>query len=137
MADKKSSRRGDLTPDDLRRSGPNRRREPRFSCEKEVAVLPCRATEGWGFFTTRMFDCSQHGIGILSERQIPQGDQFMVRLGLDVTRLVIYSVCYCVPMSGGGYKIGAELIRVVGMDAGHPTEEFLRRSLSKDSTRPD
>ena len=126
MPQKPSRKRDDLTVDDLRgdTSHSERRREARVTCDKPISILPCRAGENWGFFVARMFDCSPRGIGIDSETRIPEGDQFMVRAKLDVVRLLVYSVRRCVA-AGSRYTIGAELNRIVGMDAGHQTDDFL------------
>ena len=135
MPTKPAARRdGALTADDFPSptSGADRRRESRVACEKDVAILPCRTDEGWGFAVARMFDCSANGIGITAERKIPPGDQFMVRVKLDIVRLLIYTVRHCVPADGGRFKIGAELNRIVGMDAGHQTNDFLNAMLTND-----
>ena len=135
MPIKPAARRNDaLTAEDLRSApaGADRRREARVACEKEVAILPCRTDEGWGFAVARMFDCSANGIGIITERKIPAGDQFMVRGKLDIVRLLIYTVRHCVPLDGRRFKIGAELSRIVGMDAGHQTKDFLKAMLTND-----
>jgi hypothetical protein len=135
MPMKPAARRDDpLTAEDLRSapSGADRRREARVACEKDVAILPCRTDEGWGFALARMFDCSPRGIGIITERKLPAGDQFMVKVKLDIVRLLIYTVRHCVPADGGRYKIGAELNRIVGMDAGHQTNDFLNAMLTNE-----
>ena len=109
-----------LTVDDFRKAdggggggGAERRREPRVTCEKEVAIRPCRASDERGFRAARLLDCSVNGLGLSTDEPMDAGEQFLVRFQLDRVILAVYTVRYCRRLSGR-HVVGAALAGFIG-----------------------
>src|SRR5437899_8733907 len=88
---------GALTLDDLRGSGkaPDRRSEPRIPHERHIDVLPCASPQAWQFMQVTLYDCSRHGIGIISNQPFKRGDEFLTRLTVRRPTMVLYQVRHC------------------------------------------
>ena len=110
---------GALTLDDLRSGdGADRRKEPRIAREREIVILPCVSPQEWQFCTVQLFDCSRHGIGIMSDKPFKRGEEFLAKLKVNRMTMVLYRVCHCEKLGDGKFKIGANLVEFVGT----PTE---------------
>jgi hypothetical protein len=107
---------GALTLDDLRNSA-ERRKEPRFPHEREIVILPCASPQEWTFRTVHLYDCSRHGIGIITTEPFKRGDEFLAKLKVKRMTMVLYRVCHCEQLEDGRFKIGANLVEFVGTPA--------------------
>jgi hypothetical protein len=109
---------GELTQADLRGGSmawDDRRGGERIPCERQVAVLSTRAPWGEGFRAAGLFDCSAHGIGIVSDRAMQVGEQFIAKVQADSASLAVYTVRRCIPAGDGRqFNIGAALTAFVG-----------------------
>jgi hypothetical protein len=87
----------------------DKRRDPRFSCENVIDILPCEAREPWRFRAAELRDCSARGIGIVVTDELMIGEQFLVKLllGGSIT-LLVYTVRHCQPFGRSAYAVGAE-----------------------------
>ena len=93
----------------------DRRGGERIPYERQVSVLSTRAPLGEGFRAVGLFDCSAHGIGIVSDRPMQVGEQFIAKVHADSASLAVYSVRRCIPAGDGRqYNIGAALAAFVG-----------------------
>jgi PilZ domain-containing protein len=131
------ARGGALTLDDLRgkSTGRDRRREVRFPCEREIAVLPYQAVGQWEFKRVGLFDCSGRGLGIVSDVPMIVGEEFVAKLKLkNSMALVIYQVRHCDPLNKSYFKIGAEFRGVVGASSDVDPEQILATILKPDAT---
>src|SRR5688572_9762601 len=83
---------GALTLDDLRRpdNASERRREPRIPHQREIVILPTAAPHEWAFTEVTLFDCSRHGIGIISDREMKRGSEFLAKLKVKRMTMVLY-----------------------------------------------
>ena len=105
---------GTLTPLDLRRDSAtpgaeDRRREPRIPCQRQVLIAPRNTSGAAGQFKpVGLFDCSGHGLGVISEEPMVVGDQFLAKLQLrHRTALIVYTVRHCQRLDRH-FKIGAQ-----------------------------
>ena len=89
-----------------------RRREQRFACRRPIELLGCAGDVSWSSLKAEMIDCSAHGIGIVVGRPLQAGEQFMVKVRLSTTAVVLYTVRNC-RKSEEGYRIGAEFVGYV------------------------
>jgi hypothetical protein len=114
----KRAKGGDLTTADLSGGSmawDDRRGGERIPCERQVSVLSTRAPWGEGFRAAGLFDCSAHGIGIVSDRPMQVGEQFIAKVQADSASLAVYTVRRCIPAGDGRqYNIGAALTAFVG-----------------------
>ena len=93
----------------------DRRGGERTPFERELSILSARAPLGEGFRSVGVFDCSAHGIGIISDRPMQPGEQFVAKFRADSASLVAYTVRRCSPMADGRqYNIGAALTAFIG-----------------------
>lgn len=90
----------------------DRRRESRSACD--VVIMPCGTMASGKFRKARLVDCSPNGVGILSTRRLPAGEQFLLKVRLKHVVLVVYTVRNCRPIDDGVYRIGAELTGFIG-----------------------
>jgi hypothetical protein len=106
-----------LTLNDFRSSttatADERRREPRTSCDKRIAIWPYVPTKDQPHQIATLFDCSPHGVGLLTDQPMTAGDQFLVELRLEAVSLVLYTVRHCRRADGGAYKVGAAFTGIV------------------------
>jgi hypothetical protein len=102
-----------LTLDDLRRED-DRRSEARLPLQREIVIVPCNAAAEWDLKEVTLFDCSRHGIGIITPDEMQRGDEFLAKVKTKRVTTVIYRVCHCEKLSDGRYKIGARLVEFVG-----------------------
>jgi hypothetical protein len=92
----------DTSTDDERRS------EPRVSCRKPIEIIPGAGLHDWNPIRAEMVDCGGHGVGIIVDRAMQAGEQFVVKLQLDRARLLIYTVRHARQTPEGRFQIGAE-----------------------------
>ena len=119
---------GALTLDDLRSGkAADRRKEPRYPHERDIVILPCASPQEWQFCTVHLFDCSRHGIGIISNTALKRGEEFLAKLKVKRMTMVLYRVCHCEKLPDGKFKVGANLVEFVGTPA-----EILDALLSED-----
>jgi hypothetical protein len=107
---------GMICASDFRGPAPwaNRRVEQRIECTKPIVILPYRPSVDWSFKRVEMFDCSEHGLGILTDEPLAAGELFLAKLRLKKITLVAYMVRHCVKSETGGYKIGAWMTGLIG-----------------------
>jgi hypothetical protein len=136
MLDSRSKESRPLTIEDFRgaaAAADDRRREPRFPCDKMIAIRPCRPGEDRGFRAARLLDCSVHGLGLFADESMDAGEQFIVEFKLGGLMLAVYTVRYCRRVAkqylvgavltgfiGGSHEPDAEAILQSLIDAGHP-----------------
>jgi hypothetical protein len=120
-AKSKKAAGGELKAADLKGSSmdwADRRGGERIPCERQVAVLSTRAPWGEGFRAAGLFDCSAHGIGIVFDRPMQVGEQFLAKVDAESASLVVYTVRRCIPAPDGRqFNIGAALTAFVGQPA--------------------
>ena len=110
---------GALGLDDFRFVKGEQRREPR---------TPVFAKPVWVFVpeesprTGHLVDCSPHGIGLLLQVPLRDGQHIGLKLRLDRLRLVTYTVRHCRP-EGEQFRIGALLS---GVDGRQPDDQLER-----------
>ena len=105
------------------RGASERRKEQRWPCRVDVAILPL-LSEG-GFRTARLSDFSDHGIGGIVSLPLRVDEQFMVKIMLQQLTLLAYTVRNCVP-DAEGYRFDAEFSHVVG--SANENAEIVRAS---------
>lgn len=109
---------GALTPADLSGASTawaDRRGGERIPYERRVAVLSTKAPWGEGFRAAGLFDCSAQGIGIVADRPMLVGEQFIVKVDAESASLAVYTVRRCIPIGNSRqYNIGAALTAFVG-----------------------
>ena len=114
----KRARGGTLTAADLRGGSmawAERRGGQRLPCERNVSILSARAPWGEGFRAVGLFNCSAHGICIVSGRPMQVGEQFIAKVQADSDSLAVYTVRHCTPAGGGRhYNIGAAITAFIG-----------------------
>lgn len=91
----------------VRRRGAERRREPRYPGRKLVrAVYLCRQFQAW------IVQCSARGVALITQIEVPPGEQFMIQLMFDRLALLVYTVRCCDQERPGVFRIGAELNQI-------------------------
>ena len=114
----KGAAEGALTATDLKGTSmawADRRGGERIPYERQVAVLSTRAPWGEGFRAAGLFDCSAHGIGIVTDRAMQVGEQFIAKVDSEAASLAVYTVRRCIPAGDGRqFNIGAALTAFVG-----------------------
>jgi hypothetical protein len=116
MSNREPSRGAPLTLEDFHEAGPahdDRRREPRFPCDKVIAIRPERPGDDRGFRPARLLDCSLHGLGLMAEEPMHAGEQFLVEFKLHELMLAVYTVRHCRRVANR-YIIGAALTGFIG-----------------------
>jgi hypothetical protein len=129
-----SKKGGALTLEDLREGekASDRRREPRITRERDIDILSCSTPQNaWGFQPVHMFDCSRYGIGVLCDRPVKRGEEFLVKLKIPRTMLVLYQVCHCEKIADGRFKVGANMVEFVCTPA-----QVLDALLAEDAPQP-
>jgi PilZ domain len=123
-----------LVPSDFQGHGigDDRRREPRIPANKTVSIMSCDRESNAGFRQVQVFDCSLHGIGIVSSFQMNPGMQFFARLRVqDRILLCVYTSRHCDP-DGEQHKVGAEFAGLVSGSEDDPNEIF--KALAGDTS---
>jgi hypothetical protein len=109
---------GALTSSDLQgdfAASDNRREHERCPSAKVIAILPCRAdSDGWAFRPVELTDCSLQGLGFCTDQPMKQGEQFLAKLRLDRTMLVLYTVRHCQLSGRNQFRIGATVSEIIG-----------------------
>ena len=82
-----------------------RRAEPRFACDRRVAVLPFGAER---FVRARLVNCSKRGIGVRTHQAVEVGEQMLLKLREQGVTMLVYTVRNC-RRDGDGFLVGAEL----------------------------
>ena len=90
-----------------------RRAEDRIA-HKAVVIMAYGQGEQLGFENAELIDCSLHGIAIMFHRALPVGHHFLLKVKLDRTVLVRYTVRDCQPSGRRIFRIGGELAGFVG-----------------------
>src|SRR4051794_748432 len=78
-----------------------RRREPRTPCDKVVQIQSMIGEEKGEFIEVQVVDCSTRGLGLVVPRAMEWGEQFIAKLQLDKTLLLIYEARYSRDIGGG------------------------------------
>lgn len=82
-----------------------RRREPRWPCRYDVAIMPVTAESG--FTEAQVVDFSDHGLGLSIREPLRVGEQILVKVRLqEHPALLIYTVQSCVS-DAAGFRAGA------------------------------
>ena len=105
---------GALTLTDFRRPDEEQRREPRIPCAKEIAILPCTTERDWAFKHVGLYDCSPHGLGLITQEPMMLGEQFLAKLRVGRMTMLIYTVRHCAEIGPQQWKVGAEFSGVIG-----------------------
>jgi hypothetical protein len=78
-------------------------------------VLSARSPSGEGFRAVGLSNCWAQGIGIVSDRRMQVGEQFVAKVRGESASLVVYTVRHCTPARDGRhYNIGAALTAFIG-----------------------
>jgi hypothetical protein len=59
------------------------------------------------FLAGQLIDCSPHGLGMTISEPIEAGRQVLVRLKLDRSVLLVYTIRYCIPVTPTQFRAGA------------------------------
>src|SRR5688572_991814 len=88
-------------------TGRERRRQPRWPCWVDVAIMP--ASTSGGFAAARVQEFSDHGLALSVIERMPPGEQIIVKFAGrgDAPLQLIYTVRNCAP-EGVGFRVGAE-----------------------------
>jgi hypothetical protein len=90
-------------------SADDRRGEPRISCHKHIQIIPASCLREWKAFPAELNDAAGQGVGIIFDRPMQVGEQFIIRLQFDDgARLLLYTVKHSQWLSMRRYQIGAE-----------------------------
>jgi hypothetical protein len=85
---------------------PERRREPRWPCRTDVAIMLLSSEAG--FTEAEVIDFSERGLGLRVPQPLRGGEQIVVKTMLGRTPLMlIYNVRRC-EADGPGFQVGAE-----------------------------
>lgn len=85
-----------------------RRGEPRVTCDRDVSLLPAIEGDDAHFIKARLTDCSQHGLGLISNEKLEPGQQVLVRVDVDRhPTMLMYTIRYCIPMQTDEFRVGA------------------------------
>jgi hypothetical protein len=76
--------------------------------------MPTGGEKDWKFKTVNMVDCSPHGVGILTDKPMKRGEEFLAKVKIQRVTMVIYRVMHCTEQKDGMYKVGAKLVESVG-----------------------
>jgi len=102
-----------LLSGDLSSSAPvdDRRREPRIPSARTISILPTASAgqEEWKFISAQLLDCSNRGLGLLTDIPFNAGDEFMVKVQMERMVLASYIVRHCHRKEIRQYIVGAEL----------------------------
>src|SRR4051794_21884917 len=80
------------------------RKEARHSMRRQIEIAPCSSSVR---LTAEVFDCSVHGIGLLIDRSIQSGEEFLLYLNSTTESVVMYTARNCTRMPDGRFKVGA------------------------------
>ena len=58
------------------------------------------------FMAGQLIDCSPHGLGMTMSEPIEAGRQVLVRLKMDRSVLLVYTIRYCIPVTPTQYRAG-------------------------------
>jgi hypothetical protein len=90
-----------------------RRTEERIA-HKAVVIMAYGQGEQLGFENAELIDCSLHGIAIGLHRALAVGHHFLLKVKLERTVLVRYTVRDCQASGKRLFRIGGELAGFVG-----------------------
>ena len=86
-----------------------RRGEPRISCHKQIAILPCASIREGGGVPAELTDLAGNGIGFIVDHPMQVGEPFVIRLQFpEGGRLLMYNVRHMRWLAYKRYHIGAE-----------------------------
>ena len=87
----------------------DKRREPRTAVHGFVSIIP---PGGGPPLRVEVRDLSRHGIGLLCEREMAAGEQFVLLIAGDAGAVgVIFSVVHCRKLAPAQYAIGGRVVR--------------------------
>jgi hypothetical protein len=92
-----------------------RRRENRFACLKPIYVRPFAQSVEEKFLYSRLLDCSEHGLCVLTPAPMQPKEQFLLKLWLERLSLILYTVRNCIQADYASWRIGAEFREIVGL----------------------
>ena len=130
MSDRDQNRGEPLAIEDFYEAGhstDDRRCEPRFPCDKLIAIRSCRPGDDRGFRPVRLLDCSVHGLGVFADDPMLAGEEFLVEFKLERLMLAVYTVRHCRPVANG-HIVGAALTGFIG-GSDEPDAEALVKAL--------
>jgi hypothetical protein len=85
-----------------------RRSESRIPCDRPISMMPLGDDGARDqFLAGQLIDCSAHGLGMTLTEPIETGKQVLVRLKLDRSVLLVYSIRYCIPVTPTQFRAGA------------------------------
>jgi hypothetical protein len=96
-----------------------RRREVRINLRRIIEILPCDGEGGGNFLQAELVDCSVHGLALRTPMVMRVGSEFLLKVQLDETQIVLYTVRNCRAAEAGvrGYRVGAEFAGYVAASA--------------------
>ena len=91
-------------------SGADRRREQRVRFSRMIEISPCDQSQGEDFLLVELYDCSEHGLAFYLDRELSSRTEFLLRIQLSETQIVLYTVRNCIKLAGQKhpFRIGAE-----------------------------
>ena len=85
-----------------------RRSESRIPCDRPISMMPLGDDGARDqFLAGQLIDCSAHGLGMTLTEAIEPGRQVLVRLKLDRSILLVYTIRYCIPVTPTQFRAGA------------------------------
>lgn len=102
-----------------RSTGADRRREERVRFSRMIEIHPCDEDSVSGtFLRVELYDCSEHGVAFYLDRELARGSEFLLRIQLAETQIVLYTVRNCIQLEAGKrYRIGAEFTSYIAASA--------------------
>lgn len=104
----------------------NRRREARAACDRPIDIMPVTPTFDEPHLRALLIDCSPHGLGLIVERPMSAGDQFLVDIVIGQHPVqVLYTVRHCRAAGEHAFKVGAAFSAFIsGPDDAAPVALF-------------
>jgi hypothetical protein len=85
-----------------------RRTEQRIACDRPISMMPLgEENDRDSFLAGQLIDCSPHGLGLTISEPIEPGRQVLVRLKMDRSVLLVYTIRYCIPVTPTQFRAGA------------------------------
>ncbi len=84
-----------------------RRTEARIPCDRPISLMPLADDARDNFMAGQLIDCSPHGMGLTLSEPIEAGRQVLVRMKLDRSILLVYTIRYCIPVTATQFRAGA------------------------------
>ena len=100
--------------------------EKRFSCIRRIGIISTDGAQGQTFLEVDLLDCSAHGLGLMMDKPMEAGSQFIANMMPERSLLVLYTVRHCQPDGHGRFKVGASFEAFFGTPTMQDPQELLK-----------